>query len=165
VPDTGSLPLQAPLAVHAVAFVEDQVRIETEPTVPELGVAVSVTVGAGVAAAATSKSTVALAVLTPLQLKVYASSPRVLEVTLSVPDVASLPLQAPLAVQLLAFAVDQVSKACCPGAIVPGLIPRESEVDPDAGVVTENCVLTPPMLRVASVVAQLLADAVACTVT
>jgi hypothetical protein len=38
--------------------------------------------------------------------------------------------------------------------MVCGLIPRKSDVDPDAGVVTENCVATPPMIMVALVVSQ-----------
>jgi hypothetical protein len=41
-------PDQVPEAVHAVAFVEFQVRVDDWPEVIEVGDAVSVTVGAGV---------------------------------------------------------------------------------------------------------------------
>lgn len=47
-PLTALLPDQAPEAVQAVAWVVDQVRVEALPLTRELGLAVSVTVGAGV---------------------------------------------------------------------------------------------------------------------
>ena len=43
------LPLHAPDAVQAVAFVADQVRVELVPLVTELGAALIRTAGAGVA--------------------------------------------------------------------------------------------------------------------
>jgi hypothetical protein len=46
-PLTGSLPLHAPDAVQAVAFVAAQVRVELDPLVMELGAALSATTGAG----------------------------------------------------------------------------------------------------------------------
>jgi hypothetical protein len=45
-PLTGSLPLHAPDAVQAVAFVAAQVRVELDPLVMELGAALSTTAGA-----------------------------------------------------------------------------------------------------------------------
>ena len=51
VPETGSLPLEAPLAVQAVALVADQVSEATSPTVTEVGRTAMVTVGAGVGGA------------------------------------------------------------------------------------------------------------------
>jgi hypothetical protein len=43
------VPDHAPPAVHEVAFVEDQVRVELPPLATVLGLALNVTVGAGVA--------------------------------------------------------------------------------------------------------------------
>ena len=40
-------PVQPPLAVQEVAFVEDQVSVEAPPVVTDVGLAVSVSVGAG----------------------------------------------------------------------------------------------------------------------
>ena len=44
-PDVALLPDQPPLAVHELAFVEDQVSVLDSPTVSCAGFAVSVTVG------------------------------------------------------------------------------------------------------------------------
>ena len=49
-PDVGREPLQAPLAVHELASLEDHVRDDVPPLATEVGVAESVSVGAGVAA-------------------------------------------------------------------------------------------------------------------
>jgi hypothetical protein len=46
VPLTGSVPVQAPEAVHAVALVEDQVKVELPPLATLLGLALSETLGA-----------------------------------------------------------------------------------------------------------------------
>ena len=46
-PLTGSLPDQAPEAVHEVAFAADQVKVEALPLMTELGFALKLTVGAG----------------------------------------------------------------------------------------------------------------------
>jgi hypothetical protein len=47
-PLSALLPLQAPDAVQAVAFVADQVSVELVPLVTELGAALTNTVGAAV---------------------------------------------------------------------------------------------------------------------
>jgi hypothetical protein len=47
VPLVPLVPVQAPLAVHDVAFVEDQVRVDDPPEVTDVGDAEIVTVGAG----------------------------------------------------------------------------------------------------------------------
>ena len=60
----------------------------------------------------------------PEQLSVYDSVPAAVGVTVSVPLVAWVPLQAPLAVQDVAFVEDQVSVALCPSVIDVGLIER-----------------------------------------
>ncbi len=54
VPVRASVPVQPPLAVQEDAFVLDQVRVDEEPTVMELELAVRLTVGAGVGAAAST---------------------------------------------------------------------------------------------------------------
>jgi len=46
-PLTGMLPDQAPEAVHEVALVADQVKVELPPLATVLGLAEKVTVGAG----------------------------------------------------------------------------------------------------------------------
>lgn len=46
-PLTASLPDQAPEAVHEVALVDDQVRVELAPLAIVLGLALRLTVGAG----------------------------------------------------------------------------------------------------------------------
>ena len=46
-PLTALLPDQAPLAVHEVAWVEDQVSVEPLPLATVRGVAIKLTVGAG----------------------------------------------------------------------------------------------------------------------
>ena len=48
-PFTGSLPLQPPDALQAVAFVEDQVSVAVPPFDTVVGAAVKMTVGAGLA--------------------------------------------------------------------------------------------------------------------
>jgi hypothetical protein len=45
VPLGASLPVQPPVAVHAVALVLDQVSVDVPPAVIEVGLALSVTVG------------------------------------------------------------------------------------------------------------------------
>jgi len=47
VPEVGCEPLHAPLAVHELASVEDQLRLELPPLGTLAGVAVTVSVGAG----------------------------------------------------------------------------------------------------------------------
>jgi hypothetical protein len=56
----------------------------------------------------------------PEQLRLYAAVPAALGVTLKVPLVFWVPLQAPLAVQEVAFVDDQLSVALWPSAIEVG---------------------------------------------
>jgi hypothetical protein len=63
VPVVAWAPLQAPPAVHDVAFVLDQVSEAVEPVAMVAGLTFSVTVGAGVAGALTLKAAVAAAVV------------------------------------------------------------------------------------------------------
>ena len=60
-PEVACVPLHPPLAVQAVALVEDQVTVDGVPSVTEVGSKVTVTVGAGGAVAVT----VALALALP----------------------------------------------------------------------------------------------------
>jgi hypothetical protein len=65
------LPDQAPEAVHAVALVEDQVRVELVPLETLLGLALNVTVGVGCAAAIETVTDFAVeAPPAPVQVKV-----------------------------------------------------------------------------------------------
>ena len=54
VPLTTSLPVHEPLALHAVAFVEDQVRVAVLPSTIEWGATPIVAVGAGAAVTVTA---------------------------------------------------------------------------------------------------------------
>jgi hypothetical protein len=47
-PAVASVPLQPPEALHAVAFVDDQVNVEVAPLFTVVGFAAKVTAGAGV---------------------------------------------------------------------------------------------------------------------
>ena len=47
-PAVASVPLQPPGALHAVAFVDDQVNVEVAPLFTVVGFAAKVTAGAGV---------------------------------------------------------------------------------------------------------------------
>jgi hypothetical protein len=64
----------------------------------------------------------AVAAAAPEQVSVYEAVPAAVGVTVSVPLVGCVPLQAPLAVQDVAFVEDQVSVALCPSASEAGLI-------------------------------------------
>ena len=54
VPETAFAPVHAPLAVHAVAFVDDQVNVDEAPDAIVSGLALSVTDGAGLPATPSS---------------------------------------------------------------------------------------------------------------
>src|ERR1700722_508427 len=66
----------------------------------------------------------ALVLPDPEQLSVYDGAPASVGVTISLPLVACVPLQEPLAVQEVAFVEDHVSVALCPSVIEVGLIER-----------------------------------------
>jgi hypothetical protein len=122
-PDTASLPLHPPLAVHAVALVEDQVSVAEEPSVTELGFAARVTVGAGGAVAVSVADAWALPPA-PVQVRVNTWEPAAVGVSLAVPDAASVPLHAPLAVHAVALVEDHVSVAASPTVTEVGLTAR-----------------------------------------
>ena len=117
VPLVALLPLQPPVAVQDVAFVELHVSVELPPLAIEVGVAVNVTVGAG------TTVTVAVAVLlvppTPVQVNEY-DVVTVRASVLCVPLVARVPLQPPMAVHEVALVELHVSVEAPPLAIEVG---------------------------------------------
>ncbi len=108
VPDVALEPLQAPLAVQLLAFVDDQVSVELAPLVTDVGLAAIDTVGAGVTGTAATDVDALAEPPSPEQLKLKVVFAADSAPVLAVPDVARLPLQPPLAVQLVAFVDDQV---------------------------------------------------------
>jgi hypothetical protein len=108
-PLVDSAPLQPPLAVHEVAFVELQVNIEAPPLGTTVGEAVKVTRGMILTVAVAGT----LVPPGPVQLSVYAvgivSAP-----VLMFPPVDSPPLQPPLAVHEAAFVELQVNIEAAP---------------------------------------------------
>ena len=113
------VPVQPPLAVQVVAFVDDHVRLVDEPVVTEVGFAVSVTVGNTGAVTVTD----ALADPEP-PLPEHVSVKLVLAVSaaeFSVPLVAFAPVQPPEAVQDVALVLLQVSADIEPETTLVGL--------------------------------------------
>lgn len=124
-PLSARLPLQAPLALHAVAFADVQLSVATLPRLTVAGFAVRVTVGAGVGAGAAVTITLALWLAdppAPLQLSVNVLLVAVSPPVLALPETGRLPLQAPLARQLVALVEDQLSVEPPPLATVSGLL-------------------------------------------
>jgi hypothetical protein len=119
-PDTASLPLHPPLAVHAVALVDDQVSVAEVPTVTDVGFTAMVTVGAGGAVAVSVADALALPPA-PVQVRVNTCDPAAVGFSVAVPDTASVPVHAPLAVQAVALVEDHVSVAASPTVTETGL--------------------------------------------
>jgi hypothetical protein len=116
----GSLPLQPPEAVHAVALVELQLSVVAAPLTTEAGLAVSAIVGGEGATTVTVTVDVAGAVPAPpahvsVKLVVAFSGP-----VLALPLVGSAPLQPPEAVHAVAFAELHISVAALPVCTVVG---------------------------------------------
>ena len=119
-PVTAWLPDQPPDAVHAVAWVEDQVRVDAAPLLTVLGYAEKLTVGDGVVTE-TVADCVALPP-EPVQVSEYVD----LAVSAPVdcePVRGSLPDHAPEAVQEVALVEDQAKVALPPLVTVLGLAP------------------------------------------
>ena len=136
------LPDHPPEAVHAVAFVADQVRVELPPLATVLGLADKVTTGAG-GVTETVADWFALPP-PPEQASPYvalaASAPVGCE-----PLADLVPDQAPEAVQEVAFVADHVRVELPPLATVLGLA---DNVTTGAGAVTEtvvDCVALAPL--------------------
>ena len=117
-PVTAWLPDQPPDAVHAVALVEDQVKVDAAPLLTVLGFAEKLTVGDGVVTE-TVAHWVALPP-EPVQVREYVA----LAVSAPVdcePVRGLLPDHAPEAVQEVALVEDQVKVALLPLLTVLGL--------------------------------------------
>ena len=117
-PVTALAPTQAPEAVQAVAFAEDQVNVAAAPLLMVLGEAEKLNVGAGLLTD-TVADCVALPPA-PLQAKVK------VELLVSAPEdcvplTALAPAQAPEAVQEVALVADHVRLELAPLATVLGL--------------------------------------------
>lgn len=121
-PLVGLFPAQPPLAVQAVAFADDHVRLVDDPAVTDGGTAVNVTVGATGAVTVTDaladpEPPVPEHVRVKLALVVSAAE-------FSVPLVALAPVQPPEAVQDVALVLDQVSVVVAPEMTLAGLAAR-----------------------------------------
>jgi len=124
-PDVGRAPLQPPLAMQLVELADDQASVAAAPLSITPGVADRFTVGAaagGDAAALTMTLALWLAAPpAPVQVSVNVLFAAVRPPVPALPEVGRLPLQAPLARQLLALLDDHVSVAPEPLATVAGL--------------------------------------------
>ncbi len=142
VPLTGRVPLQAPEAVHEVAFVEDQVSVELPPLETLVGLALIVTVGA--AAETVTVADCDAVPPAPVQVRVYLVVVVSAEV-LWEPLIGSLPAQPPEAVQAVALVEDQLSVEAAPFCTVLGLAVK---VTAGVGAVIETvaaCDALPPL--------------------
>ena len=101
------VPVHPPEAVHEVALLEDQVRVELPPEVMLVGLAAKLTVGAALVAATVTKALAGEDVpLAPLQVSVYVV---VLAGDIeTVPLVGFVPVHPPEAVHEVALLEDQV---------------------------------------------------------
>lgn len=117
-PLVGFPPLHAPPAAQSVALVDDQVRVVELPrtTVDDARVSVTVVPEAFTATVAALFADPP----SPVHVNVYAVTPAPAGVTLSLPLVGFAPVQAPLAVQAVAFVDDHVISDTPPGDTDPG---------------------------------------------
>jgi hypothetical protein len=112
VPESALPPLQPPLAVHDVALLDAQLKVDEEPLVRVLGLALKLTVGVGPALTVTVADWAAVPPA-PVQLRVKT------DVLVSapvdcVPFTVLLPLQAPEATQDVASVELQLRVAALP---------------------------------------------------
>ena len=136
-------PVQAPDAVHEVALLDDQVRVDALPLAMVLGLALKLAVTVGFALTVTVAVWAAVPPV-PVHVRVYA------EVALSapvdwLPEIAFAPDQAPDAAHEVAFVADHVSVALPPLLIALG--PTLS-VTAGADALTEtvaDCTALPPL--------------------
>jgi hypothetical protein len=144
-PAVARLPDQAPLAVHVVASVDDQVRVALPPLATLVGFAVNVTVGAGTELVTVTVTDLLALPPSPAQASVNVLLAAVSAPVLAVPLVARLPDHAPEAVQLVALVDDHVSELLPPLATLVGFA---VSVTVGAGAVvvtvTDRLVVPPP---------------------
>ena len=138
VPEVGFVPLHAPLAVHELASLDDQLRFALPPLGTLVGLALSVTAGAGDAADTVTVTERDVLPPAPEQLSEYVrvlpSDPVDCE-----PLVALPPDQAPEAVQLVAFVLVQLNVELAPLGRLVGFAVNDSV---GAGVVAPLLTLT-----------------------
>lgn len=123
VPLVACVPLHAPLAVQAVAFVDDHVRVELPPTVIVVGATAMVTVGAAGVPTVTAAEAFPFPPL-PLHDRLYVAVPAAVGVSVAVPLVDCEPLHDPLAVQAVAFVDDHVRVVLAPSIMLVGFAVR-----------------------------------------
>jgi hypothetical protein len=116
VPLVASVPVQPPVAVHAVALVELQVRMDAPLGPTMVGFAVSVAVGAGLMV--TVAVAAGLVPVGPVQVNEYVVF--AVGLTFCVPLVAKVPLHPPEAVHAVALLEVQVSVDVPPAGIAVG---------------------------------------------
>jgi hypothetical protein len=139
VPLVGNAALQAPDAVHALAFCESHVRVDVAPAVMALGFAVSVAVGT-----AATPITVDALLLPPAPVHVRVNVvPAVSAPVLCVPLNGNAPLQPPDAVQLCALVALHVSVAAAPLATVWISAVKETVGGALTDTVTDEAALLP----------------------
>lgn len=132
----GLFPAQLPDAIQPVALVDDQLSVLDSPLATELGVALNVTVGVTTGTTATVTD---WTVLPPVPVQVSVKVPlAVIELRVSLPEVALLPLHAPLAVHAVALVVDQVNVELLPLVTINGF----ALIDRVGTGVTGGCTVT-----------------------
>ena len=129
------LPLQPPVAVHAVALIELQVNVDVPPLAMTEGLATKVAVGMIL----TRTVDALLVPPVPVQVKEYELG-IVIAPVLCVPLVALVPLQAPVALHEVALVELQVNVEVPPLAIDVGAAPRDAVA---AGTVMDGPLLPP----------------------
>jgi hypothetical protein len=135
-PAVARLPDQAPEAVHDVALVDDQVRVELAPLVTLIGLADKVTVGATGAAVTVTVAELLLEPPSPVHNSVNILLAAVSTAEVAVPAVARLPDHAPEAVQPVVSVLDQVSIVVPLGATFVGLAVMDTVGAAGVGAVT-----------------------------
>jgi hypothetical protein len=138
-PEVACVPDQAPLAVQLVVFVEDQVSVLVLPVTTVVGFALIETVGGAMTVTVADCSAVPPG---PAQLSVYVPLAVSAPVE-TVPEVAFVPDHAPLAVQLVVLADDQVRVLVPPVTTVVGFALTET-VGAAITLAIADCVAVPP---------------------
>jgi hypothetical protein len=148
VPEIALLPVHPPLAVHVFALVVVQLSVELPPLAMLSGDADIATVGAG----GVTVTETLLCAFPPEPLQVSVND--VVDVSAPVlcePLVALLPVQPPVAVQLLAFVLLHVSVELDPDAMLCGLAPSDTVGGGAVTVTTTLLCVDPPAPEQSSV--------------
>ncbi len=142
-PAVALVPDHAPLAVQLVALVDDQVSLLAAPLETLEGLALSVTVGADAPLFTVTITDCVAVPPGPVQASVNVLLLVRAPVETLLPEVACVPDQAPLAVQLVAFVDDHVRALAAPVATVVGLALIET-VGAETTVTVADCSAVPP---------------------